>query len=156
GSRSSLPLDLDLKLFKEAQASIKVPSTVKWSLEISCALFAWRKTPSKNSRATSACKSRSRLCAKPEGSNVAPLDRDEPAKNPVAALTLRAWTLCIHAFGRCRSPPARVREHRPRGAELGAPGGVPRSRIEVSMETSIRLDAPLRANGPFRAIRGGR
>src|SRR6187401_3071987 len=34
GSRSSLPLDLGLKLFKEAQASIKVPSTVKCSLEI--------------------------------------------------------------------------------------------------------------------------
>jgi len=28
--------------------------------------------------------------------------------------------------------------------------------MDESMETSIRLDAPLRANGPFRAIRGGR
>jgi hypothetical protein len=58
------PAPFFLKLFRPAQASIRVPSTVKCSADRSCCAFAWASTRSKKARAISPWSSRSRFLVK--------------------------------------------------------------------------------------------
>src|SRR3954464_13881709 len=68
GGRRSLDFSfLDRKLFIDAHASMSVPSTVKWSADISLAPLACDTTSSKKRLATSASINRSLFLAKTEG-----------------------------------------------------------------------------------------
>src|SRR5205823_3788726 len=62
--------NLQRKLLSEAHASIKVPSTVKCSVEISRAVFARSTIPARKWRATSASSNRALFLANVEASKI--------------------------------------------------------------------------------------
>jgi hypothetical protein len=65
-NRTALGACLGLKLFSDAHASIKVPSTEKCSLDNSRFTRGWASTAARNLAAMSPCSSRSRFFEKLE------------------------------------------------------------------------------------------